>query len=64
MAQEKKRQSDCETCQWYDYDEEYEEYVCTQDLDEDDMARVMAGGSRYCPYYKYYYEYDMVRKQN
>ena len=65
MEEKKKnRQADCETCQYCDYDEEYGDYVCSQSLDEDEMARVMAGGARYCPFYRYYYEYDMVRKQN
>lgn len=62
--EKKQQQADCEHCQWYDYDEEYDEYVCNQSLDEDDMVRVMTGGARYCPFFKYYDEYMMVRKQN
>ena len=27
--------NECETCWNYDYDEEYEEYYCMMDLDED-----------------------------
>ncbi len=62
--EKKLQQPDCDNCQYQDYDEEYGDYVCTQMMDEDEVARVMAGGARYCPYYKYYNEYDMVRKQN
>ena len=25
----------CDTCWYYDYDEEYDEYYCMMDLDED-----------------------------
>ena len=26
---------ECDTCWYYDYDEEYDEYYCMMDLDED-----------------------------
>lgn len=45
------------------YDEEYEEYCCTADLDEDELYRLMNGG-RGCPYYRDGDEYAVVRKQN
>ena len=28
--------NECESCWYYDYDEEYDEYYCMQDLDEDE----------------------------
>ena len=28
----------CETCLWYVYDEEYDDYLCDMDLDEDELA--------------------------
>ncbi len=56
--------ADCENCQYFDYDEEYDEYVCTISMDEDDALRIMEHGARVCPYYRYYDEYTMVRKQN
>ena len=31
--------SSCEYCMNYEYDEDYEYYVCTQDLDQDEMYR-------------------------
>ena len=27
--------TECDSCWYYDYDEEYEEYYCMMDLDED-----------------------------
>ena len=33
--------SECETCWHYDYDEEYEMYMCTQRMDEDELCRFM-----------------------
>ncbi len=56
-------QSNCETCVHFDYDEWYEEYVCTQDLDEDEMVRYLAGTFSSCPYYRFYDEYKSVQKQ-
>lgn len=56
--------SNCESCEHYDYDEEWDEYVCKIDLDEDEMMRFLSGNCRACPYYKYYDEYKSVQKQN
>ncbi len=60
----KKMKSNCECCQYYDYDEEYDAYVCTLDLDEDEMLRFMSSTNRDCPYFKFYDEYKFVQKQN
>ena len=60
----KKMKSNCEMCQYYDYDEEYEEYVCILDLDEDEMGDFMSFMNRDCPYFKFYDEYKFVQKQN
>ena len=35
----------CDSCVYYVYDEDWEEYCCTANVDEDDLAR-MALGSR------------------
>ena len=53
----------CESCAYFDYDEEYDEYYCTVNLDEDEMARFMSDTFYNCPYYKYGDEYSVVRKQ-
>ncbi len=55
--------ANCESCVFYDYDEDYETYVCTMNLDEDEMVRFLSGNTRTCPYYRFYDEYKSVQKQ-
>ncbi|MBQ8207939.1 MAG: hypothetical protein IJZ89_04300 [Clostridia bacterium] len=59
----KKRQSRCEDCEFYDYDEECDCYYCKMSLDEDEMIRFLSGKNSACPYYKFYDEYKSVNKQ-
>ena len=56
--------SSCESCEFFDYDEEYGENVCTVSLDEDEMLDYLSGNTRSCPYYRFYDEYKSVQKQN
>lgn len=53
----------CESCVYYDWDEEYEDEVCMINLDEDEYLRFSQSGGRVCPYYRYYDEYKSVHKQ-
>ena len=53
----------CEDCVCCDYDEELEAFVCTMDLDEDEMYRFLTGNQRECPYYRLDDEYGVVRHQ-
>lgn len=53
----------CDTCQYYTYDEDMEEYVCDMDMDEDDYSRLVGGNFKGCPYYKDGDEYKVVRHQ-
>lgn len=53
----------CESCEFYDYDEEWGEYVCSMSLDEDEMIDFLGGNTKGCPYYRYYDEYKSVHKQ-
>ncbi len=62
MAQ-KKQCGNCESCEFYDYDEEMDAYVCDMRLDEDEMLRFLSGNTGGCPYYRYYDEYKSVHKQ-
>ncbi|MBE6697611.1 MAG: hypothetical protein E7581_03720 [Ruminococcaceae bacterium] len=65
MAEAKKKiQGSCESCEFYDYDEEYDAYVCLVSLDEDDMCDFLSRNTGYCPYYRFYDEYKSVQKQN
>ena len=45
-------------------DEGLEAYVCTKDLDEDEMYSFITKTVRDCPYFREYDEYRTVRKQN
>ena len=63
-APKKKQAPNCETCTFYDYDEEYDEYYCRVNMDQDDMARLGASSRAVCPFYRMYDEYKSVRKQN
>ena len=60
----KKIQSNCECCEFYEYDEECDAYVCIQNLDVDELARFVSGDSGNCPYFRFYDEYKFVQKQN
>ena len=53
----------CETCVYYVYDEEFEEYFCDVDMDQDDAARILAGKHQECPYWRNGDEYETVRHQ-
>lgn len=56
-------QYSCEFCSNFVYDEEYEEYVCVVNMDEDDLARLMQSNYKSCPYFSYGDEYKIARKQ-
>ena len=53
---------DCENCLNYEYDEEYEEYMCSVNLDEDEYIRFLR--EKKCPYFRFGDEYSIVKKQN
>ena len=53
----------CESCVFYQYDENYDDYVCDMDLDEDEMVRFMTDSYYDCPYFRNGDEYRVVRHQ-
>ncbi len=53
----------CEECEFYDYDEELDAYVCQVSLDEDEMISFISGQTGRCPYFRFYDEYKSVHKQ-
>ena len=53
----------CESCEFYDYDEESDTYVCRMNLDEDEMINFLSSNTKNCHYYRYYDEYKSVHKQ-
>ena len=56
-------ENECESCWHYDYDEEYDEYYCKMDLDEDEVYRLYANPKAHCPYYRQGDEYTLARRQ-
>ncbi len=69
MAQQKKpvrkpKATPCESCMFYDYNEDDDQYECGVELDEDEYLRFITKSTVTCPYYKYYDEYKSVQKQN
>ena len=54
----------CDSCEFYEFDEEWGEYVCAMSLDEDEMVSFLNARRKECPYFKLYDEYAIVRKQN
>lgn len=63
MNDNKSRPHNCESCEFYDYDDEYDEYVCNAQLDQDEMAKFLSKNTNRCPYYRFYDEYKSVHKQ-
>ena len=59
-----RKPTNCESCVYYDYDEDYDAYICIVNLDEDELERFVAGTAQCCPHYKFYDEYKSVQKQN
>ena len=53
----------CQSCWYYDYDEEYDEYFCMMDLDEDEVYRFFASRQSRCPYYRQGDDYTLARRQ-
>ena len=56
-------QSNCETCMYFGYDEEWEEYYCEVNLDEDELYRFLSGSNNSCPYFRLEDEYKLARRQ-
>lgn len=54
-------ETNCENCMNYAYDEEYDEYVCIANIDEDEYYRVMS--NRRCPCFRFGDDYTIVKKQ-
>lgn len=42
----------CDFCAYNEYDEDDEEYYCSVNMDEDDMARFVQSSYKRCPFYR------------
>jgi hypothetical protein len=56
--------SNCENCANYVYDDYDDFYTCEAQLDEDEMGRFLTHQTKDCPYFSFYDEYSIVKKQN
>ena len=55
--------SSCDTCVYYVYDEDEEDYFCEAYMDEDEVARLANDHRAVCPFYRLDDEYAVVRHQ-
>lgn len=53
----------CESCIFYSYDEDYDDYICEMDLDEDEMVRFLSARADACPYWRPGDDYRTARRQ-
>ena len=53
----------CDTCVYYAYDEDFEDYYCEADVDQDDYGRIAGGEYKGCPFYRNGDDYAIVRHQ-
>lgn len=53
----------CDTCAYYGYDEDDDEYYCSVDMDEDEYARLIENRHKTCPFWRNGDEYEVVRHQ-
>ncbi len=53
----------CESCTYYVYSEECEDYECLVTMDEDEYYALVSGRQKGCPYYREDNEYAVVKKQ-
>ncbi len=53
----------CDTCAYYVFDEDYEEYMCEANMDEDDFQRLQMSNFKGCPFWRNGDEYAVVRHQ-
>lgn len=59
----KQPKANCESCEFYNYDEYTDSYGCDLSLDEDEMVDFLGRSTGECHYYRYYDEYKSVNKQ-
>ena len=53
----------CDSCNYYEYDENDECYYCSVDMDEDDYEKLITGSFKDCPFYVSDNEYEIVKHQ-
>ena len=60
----KNKETNCDSCEFYDFDELSGDYFCSAGLDEDEMRLFLSKKFPGCPYYRFFDEYkSIVNKQ-
>jgi len=54
---------ECESCAYYAYDEDDDEYYCTAEIDQDDAWRMTEHKHQRCPWWRNGDEYSVVKHQ-
>ena len=62
-AKKREAATNCDSCVYYDYNEEDDMYECRVDLDEDEFYRAFATPKARCPYYRQGDDYTLARRQ-
>lgn len=57
------QENQCEFCMYQYFDEEYEEYYCSMNFDQDELEKLQFNPSSSCPYFRMGDEYTIVKKQ-
>ena len=57
------KMASCDTCAYFAYDDDYEDYVCDINMDEDDYRRLVESHYKECPFYRDGDDYKVVRHQ-
>ena len=55
--------TECDTCWYYDYDEEEDMEYCSMDLDEDEVYRILSSTHLHCTFYRQGDDYTLSRRQ-
>lgn len=53
----------CDSCVFYEYDDEYDVYECSVNMDQDDLNRISFSSNAACPHYRSDDDYKIVKKQ-
>jgi hypothetical protein len=57
------KKTQCDYCLYLAYDEGTEDYYCSLNLDQDEVAKLTYSTHNSCPYFRMGDDYTIVRKQ-
>lgn len=53
----------CDSCMYLAYDDEFDEYYCSMNMDQDEREKLMFDNRSGCKYYRFGDDYTIVKKQ-